>query len=148
MRTRESDINRMFGSMDLLRSRMNRLFADFDRLYGGDYGWMSREDYPLTNLYDLGDHLEIKAEVPGLNQEDMRVMIQGNYLEINGTRKSDAPAGYEAHRLERGTATFSRSFTLPSDVDADKVEAHLKNGLLTLILPKSAAAKPKQIAIS
>lgn len=147
MRTRLSDIDRMFGSMDLLRSRMNRLFADFDRLYGGDYRWMLRGDYPPTNLYDFGDHLEIRAEVPGLDREDLHVKIQGNYLEINGTRKSDAPEGYEAHRVERGATAFSRSFTLPSDVDADKVEARLKNGLLTLKLPKPEAAKPKQITI-
>lgn len=148
MRTRLSDIDRMFGSMDLLRSRMNRLFADFDSMYGGDPKWMWRVDFPPTNLYDTGDHLEIRAEVPGLQKEDLSVKIQGNYLEINGTRKSDAPEGYEAHRVERGTAAFSRSFTLPADIDADKVEARLKNGVLTLIMPKSEAAKPKQIAIS
>ncbi|HHO47270.1 MAG TPA: Hsp20/alpha crystallin family protein [Desulfobacteraceae bacterium] len=148
MRTRISEFDRLFGSMDLLRNRMNRLFADFDRLYGGDLQGMWREDYPPTNLYDFGDRLEIRAMVPGLNREDLNVKIQGNYLEINGTRKSDAPEGYEAHRVERPTATFSRSFTLPCDVDADRVEAHMKNGMLTLIMPKPEAAKPKQIAIS
>lgn len=148
MWTRLSDIDRLFGSMDLLRSRMNRLLADFDRPYGGDSRWMWRVDFPSTNLYDAGEHLEIVAEVPGVGKEDLSVKIQGNYLEINGTRKADAPDGYEAHRVERGTATFSRSFTLPADIDTDRVEARLKNGLLTLILPKSEAAKPKQIAIS
>lgn len=148
MRTRISEFDRLFGSMDLLRNRMNRLFADFDRLYGGDLQGMWREDYPPANLYDFGDRLEIRAMVPGLDREDLNVKIQGNYLEINGTRKSDAPEGYEAHRVERAAVAFSRSLTLPCEVDADRVEAHLKNGMLTLVMPKPEAAKPKQIAIS
>jgi HSP20 family protein len=148
MWTKERDINRMFGAMDLLRSRMNRVFPDFERWYGTDYAWTGREGYPLTNLYDTGDHLELCAEVPGLEKDDINIRIQGNYLEINGTRKSDAPEGYQAHRVERGTASFSRSFTLPSDVDADRAEAGLKNGVLTLKLPKAEAAKPRKITIS
>jgi HSP20 family protein len=82
-----------------------------------------------------------------LSSDDLNVKIQGNYLEISGTRKADTPEGYKAHRIERGTAAFTRSFTLPADVDADKSEASLKNGILTLTLPKAEAAKPKQIEI-
>ena len=147
MWTRISDIDRMFNAMDLLRSRMNNVFGDFERSYGNNYGWAAVETFPRTNLYDTGDHLELLAEVAGLNKEDLNVKIQGNYLEISGTRKSDAPEGYTAHRVERGTASFTRSFTLPSDVDAEKVEATLKDGLLTLTMPKSEAAKPKQVTI-
>lgn len=147
MWTRPSDIDRMFGAMDLLRSRMNRVFPDFNRLYEGSYGMVAR-NFPPTNLYDIGDHLEIKAEVPGLDKDDLNIKIQGNYLEISGTRKSDAPEGYQAHRVERGTASFSRSFTLPSDIDGEKVEAKLENGILTLVLPKAEAAKPRKITIS
>lgn len=148
MWTRSNDIDRMFGAMDLLRSRMNRVFPDFNRWYGDYEGWMTGRSFPLTNLYDQGDHLEIKAEVPGLGKEDLNIRIQGNYLEISGTRKSDAPEGYQAHRVERGTASFSRSFTMPSDINAEKVEANLQNGVLTLVLPKAEAAKPKKITIS
>lgn len=90
----------------------------------------------------------MKMEVPGMAKEDLNIKLQGNYLEIGGTRKPDTPEGYTVHRVERGTTTFTRSFTLPSDVDSDKVEARLGNGLLTLILPKSEAAKPKQIEIN
>lgn len=148
MWTRGRDIDRMFGAMDLLRSRMNRVFPDFDRWYGDNYSWMAREGFPPANLYDTGDQLMLKAEVPGVAREDLHVRIQGNYLEISGNRKADAPEGYQAHRVERSNASFSRSFTLPYDVDADKVEAGLKNGVLTLLLPKSEAAKPKKITIS
>ena len=148
MWTTLNDIDRMFGSMGLLRSRMNRLFTDFDRSYGEDYGWRVAEGTPRTNLYDLGEKLEIKAEVPGMTKEDLSIKIQGNYLEVSGTRKSDAPEGYKTHRVERSAPTFTRSFTLPSDVDSEKVEASLENGILTLSLPKAEAAKPKQVTIN
>ena len=82
-----------------------------------------------------------------MTPDDLKVKIQGNYLEISGSRKADTPEGYTAHRLERGTPSFSRSFTLPVEVDANKVSATLKNGILTLMLPKAEIAKPKQITI-
>lgn len=146
MWTRMNDIDRMFGAMDMLRSRMNRMFTDYDKSYG-DYGWRLIDAQPRTNMYDNGDHFEVRAEVPGLAKGDLGIKIQGNYLEISGTRKSDAPEGYKTHRVERKASTFTRSFTLPSDVDVEKVEAGLKNGILTLTLPKAEAAKPKQIEI-
>ena len=145
---RDRDIDRMFGAMDLLRSRMNRVFPDFDRWYGDGSEWVAKEGYPAVNLYDTGENFELRAEIPGLGKDDINVRIQGNYLEISGTRKSDAPEGYKTHSVERGAASFSRSFTLPADVDSDKAEANLKNGVLTLKLPKAEAAKPKQITIS
>jgi len=148
MLTGWSDIDRMFGAMDLLRNRMDRVFTDFDRSYRYGTGLPFAQYTPITNLYDHGDYLEIRAEVPGLAKEDLNVKIQGNYLEISGERKSDAPEGYTAQRIERGTASFSRSFTLPTEVDAEKVEAILKNGLLSLTMPKSETAKPKQITIN
>lgn len=147
MWTRTGDIDRMFSTMDLLRSRMNRLFTDYDRAYGDDYGWNMINGSPRTNLYDKGDKLQIIAEVPGINKENLNIRIQGNYLELSGSRKSDAPEGYKAHRVERGTSTFTRSFTLPADVDSERVEAMLKDGILTMSLPKIEAAKPKQIEI-
>lgn len=148
MWTRGRDIDRMFGAMDLLRSRMNNLFTDFDRSYGNDYGWTVAAGTPRTNIHDAGDHLEVTAEVPGFRKDDITIKIQGNYLEISGVRASDSPEGYTAHRVEREILPFSRSFTLPADVNADKVAANLKNGILKLTLPKAEAAKPKQIKIS
>lgn len=148
MWTRWDDIDRMFHAMDLLQSKMNRVFSDVDRFGTLPAAWSVRERGPRTNLYDAGDYLEIKAEVPGITKDDLSIRIQGNYLEIAGTRKSDAPEGYAAHRVERATVSFTRSFTLPADVDSGKAEASLKNGLLSLKLPKLEAAKPKKIAIN
>ena len=142
-----NDIDRIFNTMDLFNTRWNRIFGDYDRFMTRPATFAAPEAGPRTNLYDAGDHLEIIAEVPGINREDLNVKLQGNYLEIRGSRKGDAPEGYTRHRVERGATTFSRSFTLPAEVDATKVEAKLKDGLLTLILPKAEAAKPKQITI-
>jgi HSP20 family protein len=148
MLMRLSDIDRMFNAMDLLQSRMDRMSSD----YGGSRTFLSGRNKPHTspgtNLYDAGGKLEMKMEVPGIAKEDLTLKIQGNYLEVSGNRKSDTPEGYSSHRVERGTTSFTRSFTLPSDVDSSKVEAQLANGLLTIVLPKSEAARPKQIAIN
>ena len=147
MWTRFSDIDRMFNAMDLFRSNLDRMFTDNDRSYGEDFGWRILNGAPRTNLFDSGDKLQVIAEVPGMSKEDLKVRIQGNYLELSGTRKLDAPEGYKAHRVERNTTEFTRSFTLPSEVNADKIEALLRDGLLTLVLPKVEAARPKQINI-
>jgi len=148
MLTRWRDIDRMFGTMGLLQNGFDRMFTDpgWTRRYlvGPEFG---ADTVPRTNLYDTGEGFEVRAEVPGFAKDDLNVKIQGNYLEISGTRKPDAPEGYSVHRTERGTATFTRSFTLPADVDSGKVKASLKDGILTLVLPKAEAAKPRQIDI-
>ncbi|WP_136806772.1 Hsp20/alpha crystallin family protein [Desulfosediminicola flagellatus] len=148
MWTRTNDIDRMFSAMDLLNSRMNRLFTEYDRSAGRDFRLRANNDTPKTNLYDLGDKLQLIAELPGVAKADLNVRIQGNYLELSGSRKSEVPEGYKAHRVERGSITFTRSFTLPTDVDSERVEAVLRDGVLTMNLPKIEAAKPKQITIS
>ena len=147
MWTRVSDIDRMFNAMDLFRSNLDRMFTDEDRFLGEDFGWRLLNGAPRTNLYDSGDKLQVIAEVPGMSKEDLKVRIQGNYLELSGTRSLAAPGGYKAHRVERNMTEFTRSFTLPAEVNADKIEALLRDGLLTLVLPKAEAARPKQISI-
>jgi HSP20 family protein len=147
MWTRVSDIDRMFNAMDLFRSNLNRMFTDDDSFLGEDFGWRVLNGAPRTNLYDSGDKLQVIAEIPGMAKEDLKVRIQGNYLELSGKRGLEAPRGYKAHRVERNMNEFTRSFTLPSEVNADKIEAVLRDGLLTLVLPKIEAARPKQISI-
>lgn len=148
MFARISDIDRMFDAMGLLRGRFDNIFNEFDRTVGYGPNWSVTSSYPRTNLYDTGAAFELIAEVPGLSNEDLDVKIQGNYLEIAGKREVKAPEGYRTHRSERGSASFTRSLTLPSDVDSGKVSANLKDGFLILTLPKSEAAKPRQISIN
>jgi len=143
-----NEIDRMFDAMDLLQRKFDRIPVNHGRLRTFLPSWDVQQSFPNTNLYDAGENLEMMIEVPGITKDNLTVKIQGNYLEISGEQISDAPDGYTAHRVERGTNAFTRSFTLPSDVDSSRVEAKLDNGLLTLVLPKSEAAKPKQISIS
>lgn len=145
MFTRLKDMDRLFGTMNLLQRKLDHIYGDSGR--PSAYRWEFEQTAPRTNLYENGDSFEIRAEVPGLDKKDLSVKIQGNYLEISGTRKSDAPEGYKTHKAERGTGFFSRSFTLPAEVDSSKAEATLKDGVLYLVLHKSEAAKPKKISI-
>lgn len=139
-------INRRPGSIDLFRSQLNRLFNDFDDYYAG-FG-QSTTTTPHTNMYDTGEQFILQAEVPGLSRDDLEIKIQGNYLELSGTRKTEIPEGYKAHRVERRDSSFTRSFTILTDVDVDRVVAELSDGILTLTLPKAAAAKAKQVKIN
>lgn len=147
MFTNWKDIDRMFGTMDLLQGKLDRLFSGYGRPYEDNSVWGTVDYFPKTNLYDTGENLDIVAEIPAFSKEDISVKIQGNYLEINGTAKSDVPEGYTPLRTERGINNFSRSFTLPAEVDSEKAEALMKNGILFLRLPKTVAAKPRQITI-
>jgi HSP20 family protein len=148
MFARVSDIDRMFDAMGLLRGRLDNVFSDFDRSVGSAPYWSVTQSYPRTTLSDKGDVFVLAAEIPGVAKDDLNVKIQGNYLEISGERKITIPEGYKVHRSERGSAKFSRSLTLPADVDSGKVSASLKDGILVLTLPKSEAAKPRQISIN
>ncbi len=147
MWTRINDIDRIFGAMDLLRSRINGSFYDSTNAYG-TRGWRIAESSPRTNLYDNGDHFSILAELPGLTKEDISIKIQGNYLELSGKRNADIPEGYKSHRVECSNTSFTRSFTLPADVDVEKVKAGLENGILSMTLPKAETAKARQITIN
>lgn len=148
MLTRMNELEKMLNNMDIFRSRLGSVFQDFDRVVEQRHPRATADNYPRTNLNDTGDNLEVIVEVPGVSKDDINVKIQGNYLELSGKRTRAVPEGYTVHRTEREALSFSRSFTLPYEVDADKVTASLNNGILTMTLPKSEAAKPKQIAIS
>ncbi len=147
MLTRWDDVDQVFQAMDIFKNLTTRLFADIDRGRSSLPGRAGIINRPRVNLYDADETLEARVELPGVTAHDLDVRIQGNFLEISGTRKSDAPSGYSAHRLERGTAEFSRRFTMPVEVEAGKVEAVLENGILSLRLPKAEAAKPRRIEI-
>lgn len=144
---RLSEIDSLFGSMNRLRSRLNNLYSDFDTPYGLDYNWSTEENMPKICFYEDTDNFRITAEVPGIAKKELHLKIQGNYLEISGNRDSDAPEGYKIHRTERGSVSFSRSMTLPAEVNAAKVEATLKDGILYLTLPKAETAKATKVLI-
>ncbi|MBW7905058.1 MAG: Hsp20/alpha crystallin family protein [Phycisphaerae bacterium] len=102
--------------------------------------------YPAVNIYSAGDALLVEAEVPGVRREDLEILTTGNELTIKGRRPGD-DENLTFHRRERGVGEFTRVVTLPIDVDADKIEATLQDGVLTLRLPKAESARPRQITV-
>ncbi len=145
---RRHDFESLFEPMHFFRTRLGHVLDEFDRVYTQSSPWQTAGNYPKTNMVDTGEALEIVAELPGVRKEDLNIKIQGNYLAVSGKSSNNTPEGYTVHRSERGERSFSRSFTLPYEVDAEKVSANLQDGLLKLVLPKSEAAKPRQITIN
>lgn len=131
-----------------LRQEMDRLFQRFEYDWPTDSPVWNRElDGPQFALRDAGEALEITADVPGFQIEDLHVSFEQGSLIVRGERSEAAPEGYSVHRKERGGIRFARAFTLPTRIDPDKIEASLRNGVLELHLPKAAEERPRMIAV-
>ena len=141
--TRRNPATRSWGEVRRLRDDMNRLIASFNQKWPGLAG-----GYPPLNVWQDADNLYAEAELPGIDLGDLEIFVTGgDQLSIKGERKPiDGQEGVWLRR-ERPFGRFARLLTLPVDVDANKVQARLVNGVLTLTLPKSEAAKPKKIAV-
>ncbi len=130
-----------------------QLRSDFDRLMGdllsGTAAPVARavRAFPAVNVWEEGEQLFAEAELPGTKKEDLEISVTGNELTIRGRRGSSVAEGTSFHRQERGVGEFSRSLRLPYDVDAEQVEATLRDGVLLLKLPKAASAKPRKIQV-
>ncbi|HXO22592.1 MAG TPA: Hsp20/alpha crystallin family protein [Thermoanaerobaculia bacterium] len=104
---------------------------------------------PMVDILETDDAYEFKAELPGVAKDDVEITVENNVLTLKGERKfekEDSKENY--HRIERAYGTFARSFTLPTRVSHDGVEAKFDNGVLTVVVPKAAEAKPRKIDIS
>jgi HSP20 family protein len=145
-RFRGRESARASDPFDALRREMNHLFFDFERGYPG----ASREtsgSWPRATLEDTGAAFVVRAELPGVEDKALELSAEQGSLTIKGERKDTPPEGYSAHRKERTAFRFSRSFALPAKVDVDGVQAVLKNGVLTVTLPKAKEAQPRQISV-
>ena len=138
---------RRFPTLPMLDLR-----REIDRLFNGFLGAEAfapsvARPFPALNLWEDGDRLLAEAEVPGMDLSDLEIFIQGNELTVKGHRKplEDASAVY--HRRERGTGEFTRFLTLPNDVDSNRVEAVLKDGVLTIVMPKAEHARARKITV-
>jgi HSP20 family protein len=130
-----------------LQEEMNRLFDTNLRRYAGrstsDGGFM-----PAADVIEDKEHLLVYLDLPGVRREDVQVTLQEDVLTIKGERKPEATgkeAGWYLH--ERVAGSFTRTMQLPVPVDAGKIEAHFRDGVLQVKLPKAEAAKPKQIEV-
>jgi len=103
---------------------------------------------PPVDIYEDGDNLVLKAELPGINPEEVEIRVEDNTLYLKGERKFEKEVKEQSyHRVERSYGAFTRTFSLPNSIDADKVSASYKDGVLTLTMPKKEEAKPKTIKI-
>jgi HSP20 family protein len=139
-----------FKEMATLQERMNRVFDDvWGRGRRADEEFISASWVPAVDVREAKDSLEIAAEVPGIEPKDVEVTIEAGVLTIKGTRRFEKAAeGETYHRVERAYGAFERSFTLPTNVDAEKINAVYRNGVLLLTLPKREEAKPRAINIT
>ena len=137
-----------FREFATLQDRMNRLFGDAYLRRDDDVteqgNWMPPVDIYETDAHDL----IVKAELPDMTREDIEVTVENNVLRLRGTKKLPSDVKEDQfRRIERSYGTFSRSFTLPNTVDASKVSAEYKNGVLTVKLPYREEAKPRTINV-
>ena len=137
--------------MEDFQNRLSTLFGRPLRRTNGH----GREEITLPEWTPLADITEddkeylIKAELPEMRREDVKVTVENGVLTISGERKFEKEEKKKKyHRVERGYGTFMRTFTLPDDGDPNKVKAEFKNGLLAVHVPKSEKAKPKQIEVN
>jgi len=147
MFTRWGDFDRTFGAMDELRRRMDRLWDEYDDRSYSDQDLAVRGGFPRLNVFDAGANLIVQAEVPGLGEKELRLTVNQDVVTIAGERRADVPEGFTVHRQERAPIRFSRSFTLPTKIDAERTSASLKDGILTLTLAKAPEAQPRQITV-
>jgi HSP20 family protein len=134
-----------FDELERLRSQMNNLF---EGLSGRSFTFPTAGVFPLMNLTEDSDNFYVRAELPGIKADDLEISVTGDSLSIGGERKltpEDETAKY--HRRERDTGKFNRVINLPKQIDTEKVDAKTNDGILTIILPKAEAAKPRQISV-
>ena len=139
---------RPFREVTRLRNEMDRLW---DEYFGpGRRAFQPLEEtwLPAVDVAETGDKVTVKAEIPGMEAKDIEISMVGDTLTIKGEKKAEREEKDENyHMVERSYGSFSRAMKLPVAVDADKVEATYKNGVLTVVLPKKEEVKPKAIEI-
>ncbi len=135
--------------MSTLQNRVNRLFDNstfHTDLMNDDIStgmWN-----PVVDLFEKDDHYVIKAEIPGVDKKDIRIDLKDRVLTLSGERSYDNEVKEENYyRRERSYGKFQRAFTLPADVDSDKITAEFKEGVLQVEVPKPEEPKPKQVTI-
>ena len=138
-----------FREFATLQDRINRVFRD-------SYSGASQEDAlttssfaPAVDVYEDEHKISLKIEVPGIDEKDIDIRVENNTLTVHGERKIEKEEKEENfRRVERQYGNFTRTFTLPTTVDTEKVSADYDKGVLKVSLPKKAEAKPKQIKVN
>ncbi len=139
-----------FRNVATLQDRINRLFEDsFPRSRDIDEDISMCEWKPLVDIYETEEGIVIKAELPGVNKEDVSVEVKNNILTLKGERFVDKEIDEDKYyRRERCFGTFHRTFTLQDTVLPDKIKAKFRNGVLEIEVPKPEEEKPRQISVN
>ena len=133
-------------------SEMGRVYDEMNQVFGR-LGYRDRpgrfaSTYPALDLWHDADHFYVEAELPGMELADLEIFVSGeNQLSLKGSRKVPDIEQGTWHRRERGYGDFTRVISLPQPVDAEKVHASMKHGVLTVTLPKAVVAKPRRIEV-
>ena len=144
--TRWQPFTPLWNNLQQFQGEMNRLF---DRWNGaGNPLGGAFAAYPTVNVWEENDQVFVEAELPGLDLKDLEIYVTGgDRRTLKGERKAPTPEKGAWHRRERGFGSFVRTLSLPFQVDADKVDARLDNGVLVVKLAKHESAKPRKIAV-
>ena len=132
-----------------IQEEMNRMFDNFF----GSPRRVERNDRvlywtPRVNVEETDDQFEVTAELPGLNRDDVKIEIKDHALTFTGEKKTEKEnKDRNVHLYERAYGKFCRTFTLPDNVDVDKIEAEFKDGILQIDIPKTEEAKPRQVEV-
>jgi HSP20 family protein len=129
-----------------LRGALEHAFNDVARVTGLP-ALTRAESFPALNVWERDEKLFVEAELPGLTLDDIDLTVTGRELTLKGRRKAAGDEKIAFHRRERGTGEFSRFVTLPFDVEADAVEALLRDGVLTIVLPKAERSRTRKIEV-
>lgn len=138
-----------FRGLQSLQQDMNRIFDEFFRgdLLAND-SFFARDWNPAVDILENNDHFVLKAEIPGMTKDDVKITLENNVLTIRGEKKNETEKKEENyHRIERSYGSFERSFTIPGTIKVNEIDAQYKDGVLTLTLPKAEEAKPKSIEV-
>lgn len=136
-----------FGS---LQERINRIFDDTIRtLYPTDCEELEKGTWaPAVDIYETNDSFVVSADLPGLNKDEIQIDLKDNTLTLKGEKKFEEKVSKDNYiRVERSYGSFVRSFTLPQNVDPEKIKAKYKEGVLEVTIPKKEETKPKQIKV-
>jgi HSP20 family protein len=135
------------GSFQGLRRDLNRLFDDLSEGAQALSPFRTRA-FPAINVWEDNENLYAEVEVPGLTLEDLDVHVIGGELSIKGSYQESVDSNdARVHRQERWSGSFTRALTLPTEIDTDKVEATLKDGVLNITMPKADVARARKIAV-
>ena len=128
-----------------LREAMDQLFQDS---FVAPFGWLRQTTNSIpVNVYETDDAFVVQAFAPGLTADQLSISVEQGTVTLHGELKAEESNGLRPVLQERASGSFTRTFALPVPVDADKVQAELRDGVLSLTLPKSEAVKPRKIQV-